>query len=108
MSSNLTHLEGRAGEARGPELTLAAGAGLAVLAVVLTGWKLPAMILPIASTVLLIAGFALAAACWSAGARDSRHLTYRDVAGLLVFLGFGSAMLIDPAALGSLVGPPAR
>jgi hypothetical protein len=62
----------------------------------------PALILPVASLVLLLAGFGVALACWHRPAQR-RRLGYRDVAGALIFLGFAAAILSDSVALGELL-----
>jgi hypothetical protein len=97
-----THARLRRGGTDGPQLALA-GASVLIAATVL-----PAsshlrfdLILPVASLVLLAAGFALAAVVRTRPVRRGR-LSYRDVAALLVFFGFGAALLGDPAAVASL------
>jgi hypothetical protein len=85
--------------AHGPDIALAA-AGAATAAIdLLAAWRLPAaLILPAASLVLLAVGFALALAFWDRAAERER-LSYRDVAALLVFFGFASALLSDTSAV---------
>jgi hypothetical protein len=86
-------------DAHGPEVALAAASGLTVGAVLIGAWTLPFdLILPFTSVVLLVAGFVLALAARKRPAHRDR-LSYRDVAALLVFFGFGAALLSDPAAL---------
>jgi hypothetical protein len=56
----------------------------------------PALALPAASVLLLIAGFAVAVcAHWTGHAAEARRLGPKDVAGALVLLGFAAALLSD-------------
>jgi hypothetical protein len=105
MATRMTHFDRLGAEPHGPELALAGAAGITAAAVVVAAWKLPAaLILPVASLVLLLAGFALALACWHRHT-PGRHLSYRDVAGILVFFGFAAALLSDTSALAPLFDP---
>ena len=102
MTTRMPHLAWHGAEPHGPELALAGAAAVTATAVLLATWKLPAaLILPVASLVLLLAGFALALAFWQRPS-PARQLSYRDVAGLLVFLGFAAALLSDTSALAPL------
>lgn len=103
MASRITHVGSQGSEAHGPELALAGAAAVTAAAVLLAAWRLPAsLILPVASLVLLVAGFALALAFWHRPS-PSRQLSYRDVSGLLVFFGFAAALLSDTAAFAPLL-----
>jgi hypothetical protein len=56
----------------------------------------PALALPTASLLLLLAGFAVAAcAHWTGHAAEAERLGPEDVAGALVLLGFAAALLSD-------------
>ena len=102
MATKITHLGWQGGETQGPELALAGAAAVTAAAVMLAAWKLPAvLILPVASLVLLLAGFTLALAFWPRPA-PARRLSYRDVAALCVFFGFAAALLSDTSALAPL------
>jgi hypothetical protein len=102
MGFKITDFGQRRDAARGPELALTGAAGLAAATVLLAAWKLPvALILPAVSLVLLAAGFALALIVWK-GAVSRHRLSYRDVAAMLVFFGFGAALLSDLSALAPL------
>jgi hypothetical protein len=97
-----SQLHWSAGETNGPELMLAGAAAMTAGALLLSGWKLPAiLILPVVSGVLLLAGFVLAAAFWRRPAA-SGVLSYRDVAGMLVFFGFMAALLVDTSFFAAL------
>jgi hypothetical protein len=98
-----SQLHWSAGEANGPELMLGGAAAVTATAILLAAWKLPAvLILPVVSGVLLVAGFALAAAFWRRPVTKG-VLSYRDVASMLVFFGFMAALLVDTSALASLL-----
>jgi hypothetical protein len=98
-----THARSHGDDAGGPELALAGASALTAGA-----WKLPfELILPVTSLVLLASGFALALAAWTRPVRANR-LSYRDVAGLLVFFGFGAALMSDSAALSPLFAGDSR
>jgi hypothetical protein len=102
MATRITDSAWHGRETHGPELALAGAAAVTAAAVLLAAWKLPAaLVLPVASLVLLLAGFGLALAYWQRPS-PARQLSYRDVAGLLVFLGFTAALLIDTSALAPL------
>ena len=97
-----THARLRRDGTDGPQLMLAGAPVLVAATVLPASWHLPFdLILPVASLVLLAAGFALAAVVHRRPVRRGQ-LSYRDVAALLVFFGFGAAVLGDPAALASL------
>ena len=97
------HARSHRDHVHGPELVLAGASGLTVATVLLAAWKLPSeLILPATGLVLLATGFALAAAVWRRPVRGGR-LSYRDVAALLVFFGFGAALVGDGAALSPLL-----
>jgi hypothetical protein len=103
-----TQLHWSASETNGPELMLAGAAAVTAAAILLAAWKLPAvLILPIVSGVLLLVGFALAAAFWHRPAAKG-VLSYRDVAGMLVFFGFMAALLVDTSALAPLLDSGTR
>jgi hypothetical protein len=103
-----THARSRGDDAHGPQLALAGASGLTAATITTAAWKLPfALILPVASLMLLAAGFALAVAVWKRPVKGSR-LSYRDVAALLVFFGFGAALMSDTAALSPLLGAQGR
>lgn len=105
MATRMNHLGWQGSETHGPELALAATAAVAAGAVLLSFWRLPtALILPVVSLVLLVAGFSLALAFWHRPT-SPRQLSYRDVAAMLVFFGFGAALLSDASALAALFGP---
>ena len=98
------HARSHRRDVHGPELALAGASGLGAATVLVAAWKLPfALILPVTGLVLLAAGFALAAAVWRRPIRGSR-LSYRDVAALLVFFGFGAALMSDTGALSLFAG----
>jgi hypothetical protein len=62
-------------------------------------------LLPALSIVLILGGLALAAVLRVAGSRKgSRSATWRDIAALIVFLGFAGAMLSDHGDALSLLG----
>ena len=103
-----THARSHGDDAEGPELALAGASALTVATVMASAWKLPfELILPVTSLVLLASGFALALAAWTRPVRANR-LSYRDVAGLLVFFGFGAALMSDSAALSPLFAGDSR
>lgn len=53
--------------------------------------------LPVLSVVLIISAGSLALVAWCGAERaDDRRLTYRDISGLLVFLGIAAGLLADP------------
>ena len=102
MATKITNLDWHGAETQGPELALAAGAAMTAGVVLLAAWKLPAvLILPAASLVLLITGFAVALAFWQRPP-VSRRLSYRDVAAMLVFFGFAAALLSDTSGVARL------
>ena len=56
----------------------------------------PALVLPVASLLLLLAGFGLAAAGhWTGHPIEHDRLGARDVAGALMLLGFAAALMSD-------------
>jgi hypothetical protein len=89
-------------------MALTTGSGGTAAVVLLTTWKLPmVLILPAASLVLLVIGFALALAFWHRPS-SSHQLSYRDVAAFLVFFGFAAGLLSDHSALGPLLDVTTR
>jgi hypothetical protein len=104
MGTKLT-LDRHEADARGPELALAGAGAATAAAMILAAVQLPGLaVLPVGSLVLLVAGFAAAALWWGSEARESRRLSYRDVAGILVFFGFAAALLSDPAGIAFVAG----
>ncbi|HEY7383079.1 MAG TPA: hypothetical protein VH743_05355 [Beijerinckiaceae bacterium] len=102
------HARSQRDDVQGPELALAGASGLIAATVLLASWNLPfALILPVTGLVLLVAGFGLAAVVWKHPVRGSR-LSYRDVAALLVFFGFGAALMSDTASLSPLFAGEGR
>jgi hypothetical protein len=102
MATRTTHLDWQRTEPHGPELVLAGTTMVTAAAVILALWKLsPALMLPVASLVLLLAGFTVALFFWRRSP-PAGQLSYRDVAGMLVFFGFAAALLTDTSALGPL------
>ena len=103
MATRMSHFDWPGPDVRGPGLAFAGAAAVTVAAVMWAVWKMsPVLILPVASLVLLLVGFGVALACWHRPAQR-RRLGYRDVAGVLVFLGFAAAILSDSVALGALL-----
>ena len=99
----VNHARSQRGDPHGPELALAGASALTAGTVLLAAWKLPVeLILPVTSLVLLVAGFALALVVWNRPVRG-HQLSYRDVAALLVFFGFGAALLSDTSGLSPLL-----
>jgi hypothetical protein len=103
MATRMSHLPWHGTEPHGPEGVLAGAATVTAAAVLLAVWKLPvALVLPVASLVLLLTGFGLALAFHQRPSLG-RQLSYRDVAGVLVFLGFAAALLSNTLGLTPLV-----
>ena len=108
MTTRRARAPWQANPAQGPDFALAGAAGATIGAVLLAAWKLPvALILPAASLVLLLAGFALAVMFWDRTVASDRP-SYRDVAAVLVFFGFAAALLCDTSVLAPLLEPALR
>jgi hypothetical protein len=107
MAIRMAHADWQGGT-HGPELALTGASVLTAVTILMAAWKLPPVfILPVVSLVLLVAGFALALAVWKRPVHG-RRLSYRDVAGLLVFFGFAAALLSDISVLAPLIGVAGR
>ena len=108
MATRRAQVPCKDGAPGGPDLALTGAGAVTIATVLLAGWKLPAvLILPTASLVLLLAGFGLALLFWDRPV-DRHRLSYRDVAAVLVFFGFGAALLCDTSALAALSDPAWR
>lgn len=87
---------GRADESGGNlgRVSLAAGVIAAFLGIAALKWlDLHSLAFAIAA-VVLIAGFAIAAVAWLTKAPSTgRHVSSWDIAGALVFIGFGAAII---------------
>ena len=99
MATRMTNAHWHVDEVHGPLAALVGTAVATGAAAMLTGWAMSAVfVLPVVALVLLIAGFSIALFFWQASAAEQR-LSYRDVAGMLVFLGFAVALLGDASVL---------
>ena len=84
----------------GPQAALMAAVALTALALWFLSGSMPApLVLPVVSTLLLIAAIALAALAWWRPTLDPRQPDYWDVSGALTMAGIGAALLSEPDAV---------
>ncbi len=84
----------------GPQATLVAAVLATASALWLLSGTLPGpLVLPVVSTLLLLAAMLLAALAWRRPGPDLRKPNYWDVSGVLTLAGIGAALLSEPDAV---------